>query len=105
MINWIYYPLSDKPTILVERIVGVFEKHGNDVESATHVGLSSDGVLKVGADSLAEIGFLVETGKRHEQKIMVLCFLVRTEDHRKPLRLMPIFRREILLLKSKRGGG
>ncbi|MBI5954589.1 MAG: hypothetical protein HY865_23275 [Chloroflexi bacterium] len=71
MINWIYYPLSDEPTPLVKQVVGVFEKHSTQIESLSHVGLDSDGVLKIVADSLAEIGFDVERGKKNAEKIKV----------------------------------
>lgn len=71
MINWICYPLSDEPPSLVKQVVNVFEKHSKEIESASHVGLDSDGVLKIVADSLAEIGFKVERGKKNVDKIKV----------------------------------
>lgn len=71
MINWIYYPLSDKPTNLAKQVVTVFEKHVVEIESTTHVGLTSNDVLKKVAKSLAKIGFSVETGKKVSEKIRV----------------------------------
>jgi len=71
MLNWIFYPLSEKPTDLVLKVVNVFEKHYDKIKSESHVGLHSDGVLKIVADSLAEIGFKVETGKKADQKVKV----------------------------------
>ena len=71
MINWICYPLSDEPTPLVKQVVSAFEKHASQIESLSHVGLDSDGVLKIVADSLAEIGFDVERGKKSDEKIKV----------------------------------
>jgi len=71
MLNWIFYPLSEKPNDLVLKIVNVFEKHYDQFESESHVGLKSDDVLRIVADSLAEIGFTVERGKKASEKVKV----------------------------------
>lgn len=71
MIRWISYPLSDEPIPLVYQVIGVFERHQTEIDSGSHVGLDSDGVLKVVADGLADIGFSVERGKKNIEKIKV----------------------------------
>lgn len=71
MLNWIYYPLSEKPTKLAVEVVDVFETHYDQIKSESHVGLKSDDVLKIVADSLSEIGFRVERGKKADEKVKV----------------------------------
>lgn len=71
MLNWIYYPLSEKPTELAIKVVRAFENQYDQIESESHVGLHSDEVLKILADSLADIGFSVERGKLAVQKVKV----------------------------------
>lgn len=71
MLNWIFYPLSEKPTELAIKVVSVFENLYDQIESESHVGLKSDDVLKIVADDLAEIGFKVERGKKAAEKVKV----------------------------------
>ena len=71
MIRWISYPLSDKPTKTTLKVIQVFEKHANEIESLAHVGLISDGVLRIVADDLSECGFQVERGKKSVEKVKV----------------------------------
>ena len=101
MINWILYPLSEKPNDLVLKVVKVFEKHYDQIKSESHVGLHSDGVLKIVADSLADIGFKVETGKKAEQKVKYQSCLDQMEDLTKLLKSMLIIKTLTLLLKLR----
>jgi len=71
MLNWIFYPLSERPTELAFKVVNVFENLYDQIESESHVGLKSDDVLRIVADSLAEIGFTVERGKKASEKVKV----------------------------------
>ncbi|MCP4541173.1 MAG: hypothetical protein GY832_28905 [Chloroflexi bacterium] len=70
MINWIYFPLSRKPTNLVLQIINIFETEANQIDSTCH-DLKSNEVLAVVSSGLAQIGFQVETGKRKSEKIFV----------------------------------
>lgn len=71
MINWIYYPLSEKPTELAYKVVNVFESLYDQIKSESHVGLKSNGILEIVADSLNKIGFIVERGKKADEKVKV----------------------------------
>ena len=68
MIEWMYFPKSDKPTNLVKNIVKVFEKSSNDIDSTKHQ-LKSDEVLSKISKGLEKIGFKVEKGKKNKDKI------------------------------------
>lgn len=71
MIQWAFFPQSDKPTEMVLNVVRVFQDSANELDSLTHPGQVSDEVLSKIADDLAQLGFKVETGKKKVQKIQV----------------------------------
>ncbi len=71
MINWIYFPLSDRPQKLVYDIAAVFEKVADDIDSANHNEQVSNVVLSKVREGLVELGFLVESGKKASEKIKV----------------------------------
>lgn len=71
MLNWIFYPLSEKPTELAIKVVGIFENLYGQIESESHVGLTSNEILEILADSLDAIGFTVERGKKADEKVKV----------------------------------
>ncbi len=71
MINWAHFPQSDKPPLILDEVVSVFRKHEYDIDSETHEVQISDTVLAKVADSLEEIGFEVERGKKKNQKIHI----------------------------------
>ncbi len=68
MINWQYFPQSDKPPRIMEDVVGVFERRALDIESGK-ANLKSNAVLEKLRPGLAEIGFQVEQGKTKAQQI------------------------------------
>jgi hypothetical protein len=70
MLNWAYFPRSDRPTSLAQAVVNAFEASHSDITSAEHT-LPSDGVLARVASRLMELGFAVETGKKTAEKIRV----------------------------------
>lgn len=70
MIEWIYFPKSDRPHHLCEPIVQAFTASLGGIGSAENK-LDSNSVLAFVGDGLRVLGFAVETGKRHEQKIHV----------------------------------
>ncbi len=71
MINWIYFPLCDRPTKMVVDIVSVFETVADEIDSATHKEQESNVVLSKVRNGLVELGFLVESGKKANEKINV----------------------------------
>ena len=71
MINWIYFPLCDRPTGQVHKVVQVFESVAEDIDSATHIEQESNLVLSKLAAGLVELGFQVEVGKKAAQRINV----------------------------------
>lgn len=71
MINWIYFPLSDRPPKSVVDVVKVFEAVANEIDSATHIEQESNVVLSKVRNGLVELGFLVESGKKANEKINV----------------------------------
>lgn len=70
MINWIYYPRSDKATAMALKVVSVFEASSDKIDSESNT-LSSNEVLSVISDGLVAEGFAVEKGKKASQKIRV----------------------------------
>jgi hypothetical protein len=70
MLNWAYFPRSDKPTSLALGVVQAFETGYPFITSAEHT-LPSNGVLSHVGPLLAELGFTVETGKKKAEKVRV----------------------------------
>jgi hypothetical protein len=70
MINWTFFPRSDRPPQLAREIIQAFEQSIGDIDSATH-DLGSDDVLAVLRPRLELLGFRVETSKLHADKIRV----------------------------------
>lgn len=68
--NWAYFPRSAKPTALALEVVDAFRSHHSGIDSAAHTS-NSNAVLAVVADSLQQLGFTVETGKKKAEKIYV----------------------------------
>lgn len=64
------FPRSFGITSEIRQVINCFEKNFTQIESPKF-DLSSDGVLKVIANDLKEVGFLVEEGKTKEEKIHV----------------------------------
>ena len=71
MINWIYFPKSDKPTPLVLDVVHAFESVADKIDSKTQkIQVSNDALQKL-ASVLKNAGFEVERGKKRGEKISV----------------------------------
>lgn len=71
MIQWAYFPQSDKPPDLVMKVVEVFQRHSADIDSQTHDPQVSDEALAKLAGSLDSLGFQVERGKKKKDKIRI----------------------------------
>ncbi|KIG02194.1 hypothetical protein AWB72_00586 [Caballeronia concitans] len=70
MVNWAYFPRSDKATPLATDVVQAFKDVHSLISSDLHA-LPSNGVLAHVAAHLQEMGFAVEAGKKHIDKIRV----------------------------------
>jgi len=70
MINWKFYPTNVKIPDSLNSIVNVFKKHEVLISSEKHT-LSSNQVLTEITADLQELGYLVEIGKKREDKIKV----------------------------------
>lgn len=70
MINWQYFPKSNKIPNHLTKIIDVFRIHSEKIESPQNK-LSSNQVLKILCDDLENIGFNVEKSKKSEDKITI----------------------------------
>lgn len=70
MIRWISYPKSKRPPLIAQKISTVFERVSSSIDS-TSKDLASNAVLELLANGLRDIGFMVERGKRKEDRIDV----------------------------------
>jgi hypothetical protein len=70
MIQWMYFPKSARATPLALAIVGAFEAVSPNIDSEINE-LPSNDVLALAAPHLAAAGFVIETGKKSEQRINV----------------------------------
>jgi hypothetical protein len=70
MLNWAYFPRSEKPTELALSVVRAFEAVYPRITSDEHT-LPSNEVLAHVAPQLVALGFTAEKGKKKDQKIHV----------------------------------
>ena len=68
--KWSYFPQNQKISEDLLNIVSVFDKNNDKISSDIHK-LSSNNVLEVISADLNNIGYIVETGKRNEDKIQM----------------------------------
>ena len=71
MINWAYFPQSDKPPEMVVKVVTMFKGFAEEIDSHTHDKQVSNEVLSKISRGLIELGFQVETGKTKDEKIRI----------------------------------
>jgi hypothetical protein len=74
MINWQYFPKSDKVTPKLFETIKVFEKHKKRIDGVTIENvnkLDSNTILGILKNDLKKIGYKVELGKAGEDKIAV----------------------------------
>ena len=70
MINWMYYPKTKKADSLSVDVVQQFEAIANNIASDNY-DHSSNTVLEIVRQRLEKLGFIVEKGKKDEEKIHV----------------------------------
>lgn len=105
MINWTYFPQSDRPTEMAGKIVEVFINCADDIDSQTHPIQISDEVLSKIADGLISLGFQIETGKKKEQKIHVPVLFGRNGLIEKSFEADAYHRSENFVLEAEAGRG
>lgn len=105
MINWTYFPQSDKPTEMVLKVVDVFKKYADSIDSATHPIQVSDEVLAKIKNGLITLGFEVETGKKKKQKIHVPVLFGRNGQIEKSFEADAYHYSEGFVLEAEAGRG
>jgi hypothetical protein len=68
MINFIYFPQSDKLPEHLSKVVQVFKVFEREIDSESN-GLSSNEVLEILREALNNVGFEVEKGKKKGEKL------------------------------------
>lgn len=71
MINWVYFPRSSPPPKFGLQIVAAFEAHADAIDSKHEGSQPSNVVMSQLRSSLEHLGFRVEKGKSHDDKIVV----------------------------------
>jgi len=105
MINWTYFPQSEKPNELIRGLVEVFKSHTKDIDSATHEVQVSNEVLAKLADSLENIGFQVERGKKKSEKIYIPVLFGRNGSVEKSFEADAYHPQKKLVLEVEAGRG
>ncbi len=105
MIQWVYFPQSDKPTEMALNVIQVFQDSADRINSQTHLGQISDEVLAKIADDLVSLGFSVETGKKKTQKIQVPVLLGRNGAIEKSFEADAYHEAERFVLEAEAGRG
>lgn len=80
MINWAYFPQSERVNDISNAVVKVFKDLADNIDSDKHKVQPSDEVLSKLAKSLKGIGFLVEQGKKKHQKNSIPVLFGRNGD-------------------------
>lgn len=70
MINWQYYPKYSSAPEHLMKIIAVFEQYYGQIKSPDKK-LKSNQVLDIIKDSLDTLGFMVESGKKSDERIRV----------------------------------
>ena len=71
MINWVYFPKSSPPPEFGLQVVAAFEEAADAIDSSLTRAQPSNAVMAHLRPMLERIGFRVEKGKTHENKIVV----------------------------------
>jgi len=70
MVNWQYFPKNQKPSETLINTIEVFKSNHAKIDSKSN-GFSSNEVLEAIRNDLELLGYQVERGKKHEEKISV----------------------------------
>ena len=74
MINWQYFPKSDQAPDIATDVVNAFERISDRIDSSS-LELQSNEVLAELCEQLQLCGFLVETGKKRNEKNSCTCIV------------------------------
>lgn len=66
---WSWFPRQHAPACWVQPLADVFAAARKDIDSKTHKGLTSDGLLEIVRPGLVALGWEVETGKQASQRL------------------------------------
>lgn len=68
--RFVSYPLTEPPPGFMREVISIFHKYEDEIATERRSkGLISDDVLSIVRDDLSSIGFMVESGKKQDQKI------------------------------------
>ena len=70
MLRWQHYPRSLPPSALGSSIIGAFQANHKVIDSRLH-DFGSNQVLSALADALRSVGFVIEKGKKKDDKIPI----------------------------------
>jgi hypothetical protein len=105
MINWIFFPLSDRPPELVYKIAKVFENVSDYIDSDMHEIQVSNAVLSRVRDELLALGFQVESGKKAKEKIKVPVLFGKNGIPEKTFEADAYHEREGIVIEVEAGRG
>lgn len=74
MINWMFFPQTDKAPEHLNGVVSAFKEEADKIDSTKHLGkdnLESNKVFEILQPQLSKIGYTVERSKKAEDKIKV----------------------------------
>lgn len=105
MINWAYFPQSERANDISSSVVQVFESHASEIDSETHETQVSDAVLSKLAESLEAIGFEVERSKKKADKIYIPVLFGRNGTVEKAFEADAFHREGKFVLEVEAGRG
>lgn len=105
MINWKFFPLSDRPPELVNEIAIVFENASETINSNVYDRQESNAVLAKVRDGLVELGFQVESGKKANEKIKVPVLFGLKGTHEKTFEADAYHEKEGYVIEVEAGRG
>src|SRR5437879_2020600 len=77
MIQWLYYPKTQRQSLLTAAVVGAFESEAEAIDSAIH-DLRSAEVLARVEPHLTQVGFQVEHGSKTEGPVLIPVLIGRS---------------------------
>jgi hypothetical protein len=84
--DWFWYPESTPAPDWARSFVQVIKANQAALDSGAALHLTSDAVLKIIRPGLEELGYLVESGKRKDEKIRRPVVLGDRGSERSPMR-------------------
>ncbi len=104
MINWQYFPKSQKLPDHLDNVIKVFEKHSEKLDSKRN-NFKSDEVLSKLQPALTRLGFLVERSKKSSDKIKVPVLFGKNGKLEKFFEADAFWESELTVLEVEAGRG